>query len=155
MQISELDSADVLKLDNQLCFAIYTSSRLMTRAYAPLLEKFGLTYPQYLVMLVLWEFPEMGVQQLGEKLFLDSGTLTPLLKRLESKDLVKRTRSGDDERKVLVTLTDAGLAMKADIVEVPVALYHKSCMSGGEISQLKSELASLIAKLSGLSKCAT
>src|ERR1700730_17814752 len=98
-----------LELDRQLCFALYTASRAVVRSYAPLLEDAGLTYPQYITMLVLWEAPERprSVGELGERLHLDSGTLTPLLKRLESTGHVSRSRDGQDERRVRVTLTGA------------------------------------------------
>src|SRR5262245_46268151 len=94
-----------LRLDHQLCFALYSSSLAMTRLYKPLLAPLGLTYPQYLVMLVLWEQDEVAVSRLGERLQLDSGTLTPLLKRLEQAELLQRRRDSEDERRVLVTLS--------------------------------------------------
>src|SRR4030095_8240519 len=99
-------SADLpLRLDNQICFAVYSTAHAFNRFYKPLLDKLGLTYPQYLVMLVLWEEDGLPVKEIGERLFLDSGTLTPLLKRLEAAGLVKRTRSKEDERQVIVALT--------------------------------------------------
>src|SRR5213080_3658005 len=101
-----------LKLDNQLCFALYSASLAMTKLYKPLLDELGLTYPQYLAMLVLWERDGLMVSKLGERLSLDSGTLTPLLKRLESAGLVARIRAVEDERRVHVTLTAAGRRLK-------------------------------------------
>ncbi len=101
-----------LHLDNQLCFALYSTSLTMTRVYQPLLRKLKVTYPQYLVLLVLWEHDERTVSALGEKLFLDSGTLTPLLKRLESVNYVRRERDANDERRVIVSLTPAGRALR-------------------------------------------
>src|SRR5689334_24429696 len=98
-------AADALSLGHQLCFAIYSTAHAFNRVYKPLLDRLGLTYPQYLVMLVLWERDGLSVKEIGERLFLDSGTLTPLLKRLEVAHLVKRTRSAEDERQVLVALT--------------------------------------------------
>lgn len=108
-----------LRLDQQLCFPLYAASNLMTRLYRPLLDELGLTYPQYLAMLVLWEATPCTVSALGERLLLDSGTLTPLLKRLESAGLVCRTRDVADERRVLVSLTENGLALRAHADGVP------------------------------------
>ena len=108
-----------LRLDQQLCFPLYAASNLMTRLYRPLLDELGLTYPQYLAMLVLWEASPCTVSALGERLLLDSGTLTPLLKRLETAGLVRRTRDVADERRVLVSLTDDGLALRARADGVP------------------------------------
>ena len=111
-----------LQLDNQLCFALYSASLAMTKLYKPLLSDLGLTYPQYLVMLVLWERDALMVSELGERLFLDSGTLTPLLKRLEAAGLVARIRALDDERRVHVTLTTAGRKLKARAAKVPACI---------------------------------
>jgi DNA-binding MarR family transcriptional regulator len=108
------DSARLLQLDNQVCFALYSASLAMTKLYKPLLEDIGLTYPQYLVMLVLWEGDQLMVSELGERLYLDSGTLTPLLKRLESAGLLTRLRDAQDERRVRIALTDAGRARAAE-----------------------------------------
>jgi len=108
-----------LLLDNQLCFALYSTSLAMTKLYKPLLEALGLTYPQYLVMLVLWEQDDVSVSVLGERLFLDSGTLTPLLKRMEAADLLVRTRSKQDERRVQISLTAAGRKLKVRAAKVP------------------------------------
>ena len=99
-------------LDNQICFAVYSTAHAFNRVYKPLLDKLGLTYPQYLVMLVLWERDGVPVKDIGERLFLDSGTLTPLLKRLEAAELIKRTRSTEDERQVLIALTPKGQALR-------------------------------------------
>ncbi|HJV06382.1 MAG TPA: MarR family transcriptional regulator [Chromobacteriaceae bacterium] len=114
-----------LKLDNQLCFALYATSRAMTQAYQPLLEPLGLTYPQYLVMLVLWEQDGVSVKQLGERLMLDSGTLTPLLKRMETSGWLSRRRAQDDERRVDIFLTDAGRALRHAALAVPQQLSRK------------------------------
>ena len=116
-----------LALDRQLCFALYAASRAMTRAYGPLLERLGLTYPQYLVMLVLWDGDGVSIKALGERLELDSGTLTPLAKRLEADGLIRRRRSADDERVVELHLTAAGRALKAKAKDVPVKL---ACLAG-------------------------
>lgn len=118
-----------LRLDQQLCFPLYAASNLMTRLYRPLLDELGLTYPQYLVMLVLWEASPSTVSALGERLRLDSGTLTPLLKRLEAAGLVRRTRDAADERRVLVSLTDNGRALRDQAEDVPHRLV---CQVMGE-----------------------
>src|SRR5450631_1070027 len=101
-----------LLLGNQICFSLYSTAHAFNRVYKPLLDRLGLTYPQYLVMLVLWERDGLAVKEIGERLFLDSGTLTPLLKRLEAAHLVKRTRSSADERQVLVALTAQGAGLR-------------------------------------------
>jgi DNA-binding MarR family transcriptional regulator len=108
-----IDRSEWLKLDHQLCFALYASSLAMTKLYKPLLEPLGLTYPQYLVLLVLWEQDGVTVSQVGERLALDSGTLTPLLKRIEAAGLLQRLRDSADERRVLLQLTAAGRALKS------------------------------------------
>ncbi len=110
---------DWLLLDKQLCFALYSTSLAMTKAYKPMLDELGLTYPQYLVMLVLWEHEGLTVSELGNRLALDSGTLTPLLKRLESAGLVSRSRDAGDERRVLVALTDKGRKLRQSAVGIP------------------------------------
>ena len=108
-------SADFpLRLDNQICFAVYSTAHAFNRVYKPLLDKLGLTYPQYLVMLVLWERDGVPVKDIGERLLLDSGTLTPLLKRLEAAELVRRTRSTEDERQVLIALTPKGESLQGE-----------------------------------------
>ena len=110
---------DIQKLEKQLCFPLYACSREMIKLYTPVLDEFGLTYTQYITMLVLWEKKVVTVKQLGEALYLDSGTLTPLLKKLEAKGLVHRTRSEEDERNLIVTLTEAGEAMKEPAEIIP------------------------------------
>jgi DNA-binding MarR family transcriptional regulator len=135
--------ADWLQLDRQLCFALYSASLAMTKLYKPLLEPLGLTYPQYLVMLVLWEGDGITVSQLGERVALDSGTLTPLLKRLEASKLVQRLRDNADERRVLLQLTQAGRALKGKAAAVPEAV---ACASGCALD----ELAALTTRLKAL-----
>jgi len=138
-------AADVpLQLGNQLCFAVYSTAHAFNRVYKPLLDRLGLTYPQYLVMLVLWERDGLSVKEIGERLFLDSGTLTPLLKRMEAVHLVKRTRSAEDERQVLVTLTvqGAGLREKAKAVVPPAILDATGC-SIAELADLHGKLVRL------------
>ncbi|AKU96813.1 Organic hydroperoxide resistance transcriptional regulator [Labilithrix luteola] len=124
---------DSLLLDNQVCFALYAASRAMTAAYQPLLEPLGLTYPQYLVLLVLWETDGIRVSQIGERLHLDSGTLTPLLKRLETQGVIERRRSAGDERVVEVHLTAAGKRLRKAAAEIPKALL---CKTGGPAEDL-------------------
>jgi DNA-binding MarR family transcriptional regulator len=135
--------ADWLLLDRQLCFALYSSSLAMTKLYKPLLEPLGLTYPQYLVLLVLWEADGLAVGELGTRLHLDSGTLTPLLKRLEAAGLVQRERAADDERRVLIRLTPAGRALRARARRVPEALARASGCSVRELGDLVARLQTL------------
>ena len=147
-QRSTDNSADWLRLDHQLCFALYAASLSMTKLYKPLLEPLGLTYPQYLAMLVLWQGDGLTVSQLGERLALDSGTLTPLLKRLEASGLVQRLRDAADERRVLLQLTPAGRALKARAVRVPQAIAAASGCELSELSELTSKLQALRQRLS-------
>jgi DNA-binding MarR family transcriptional regulator len=132
-----------LMLSSQLCFAIYSTAHAFNRVYKPLLDKLGLTYPQFLVMLVLWERDGVPLKDIGERLFLDSGTLTPLLKRLEATGLVKRTRSTEDERQVLIALTAQGQALKEKARAVPQAILAASACSLGELSTMKKDLIAL------------
>ena len=137
-------SADeMLRLDNQLCFAVYSASLAMTKLYKPLLEKLGLTYPQYLVMLALWERDRLMVSELGDKLSLDSGTLTPLLKRLEANGLVARIRDAEDERRVRISLTAAGRKLKARAASVPACLLAASSCSIDELVSLTQQMQRL------------
>jgi DNA-binding MarR family transcriptional regulator len=141
-------SADMpLRLDNQLCFAVYSTAHAFNRVYKPLLDRLGLTYPQYLVMLVLWERDGVPVKDIGERLLLDSGTLTPLLKRLEAAELVKRTRSTEDERQVMIALTAKGGALREKARAVPQAILASSACSLGELSAMKNDLIALRDKL--------
>ena len=135
--------ADWLQLDHQLCFALYSASLAMTKFYKPLLAPLGLTYPQYLVMLVLWEGDGLAVSQLGERLLLDSGTLTPLLKRLEAQGLVQRLRDTADERRVLLRLTAAGRALKSRAQALPPAIARATGCGLDEIGALKTTLKAL------------
>ena len=137
---SEPTTDDMLKLDNQLCFAVYSTSLAMTRLYKPLLDKLGLTYPQYLVMLALWEQDGPMVSALGERLSLDSGTLTPLLKRLEASGLVARVRDVADERRVHITLTTAGRRLKGRAAHVPGCLLAATQCSVDELVQLTQQI---------------
>lgn len=131
----------MLALDNQLCFALYSASLAMTKTYKPLLDKIGLTYPQYLVMLVLWQEENLLVKSIGEKLFLDSGTLTPLLKRLEASGLILRTRDLQDERQVRITLTREGRALKRRAQDIPSQVLCASGQPVDALVSLRSQLA--------------
>jgi DNA-binding MarR family transcriptional regulator len=113
------DRYDILKLENQLCFPIYACAREIVKKYKPFLDKMNLTYTQYITMMVMWERKKLNVKELGEYLYLNSGTLTPVLKKLESKGYITRTRSKDDERNLLVTLTEHGDKLKNQAVEIP------------------------------------
>jgi DNA-binding MarR family transcriptional regulator len=135
--------ADWLHLDAQLCFALYSASLAMTKLYKPLLEPLGLTYPQYLVLLVLWERDGVAVGALGERLFLDSGTLTPLLKRMEAAGWLQRERAADDERRVLVHLTPAGRALRQQARAVPRELARATGCSADELVGLTQRLQEL------------
>ncbi len=135
--------ADWLALDHQLCFALYAASLAMTKAYKPLLAPLGLTYPQYLVLLVLWEDDGISVSRLGERLTLDSGTLTPLLKRLEAQGLLRRRRDSTDERRVLLDLTSAGQALREQALAVPQAIACASACDLPQISALAAQLHTL------------
>ena len=135
--------ADWLALDHQLCFALYSASLAMTKLYKPLLAPLGLTYPQYLVMLVLWEGDGVTVGELGERLALDSGTLTPLLKRLEAQALLHRLRDASDERRVLLQLSAAGRALKRRAQSVPPAVASASGCELTELSSLTARLREL------------
>jgi MarR family transcriptional regulator, organic hydroperoxide resistance regulator len=136
------DSYDHLALDRQLCFALYAASRAVTRNYAPILDDVGLTYPQYVALLALWERPAdpMTVGELGRRLRLETGTLTPLLKRLDALGHVRRIRDTVDERRVLVELTDQGTALRDQMVSVPETLVRASGLTLTEVIELRERL---------------
>lgn len=138
---------DPLLLDNQLCFALYSASLAMTKTYKPVLDVLGLTYPQYLVMIVLWQEDDILVKDVGQRLFLDSGTLTPLLKRLEASSLIARTRDVADERQVRITLTPEGRALRAQAAGVPDKIV---CASGQAVETLHNLRAQLSTVRQGL-----
>ena len=140
---------DPLSLDNQLCFALYSSSLLMTKLYKPMLDEIGLTYPQYLAMLALWEEDGVTVSALGNRLYLDSGTLTPLLKRLEKAGLIERERNAEDERQVLVRLTPGGRALKRQAAAIPKKLAASSGVPVIELMALRKKLQKLRAEMEG------
>lgn len=131
-----------LKLDKQLCFPLYAASNLLVRVYRPLLEPLGLTYSQYLVMLVLWERDGRSVGDLGQCLYLDSGTLTPLLKRMEKAGLLLRSRDPEDERRVLISLTQQGLEMQLEAKKIPQQLLQK--VNVQNIEQLRDSMQDLV-----------
>ena len=131
------------QLNDMLCFTVYSTAHAFNRVYKPLLDALALTYPQYLVMLGLWERDGVTVKQIGEQLHLDSGTLTPLLKRLEAAGLIKRTRSTEDERQVLIALTPQGQALREKARAVPQAILAASACSVTELSAIKNELVAL------------
>ena len=136
-------SAPTPVLDEQLCFALYSTSLAMMRVYRSLLPKLGLTYPQYLVMMVLWEQDQLTVSDIGERLFLDSATLTPLLKRMEAQGLVQRTRARSDERQVIISLTEAGAALRKQAAQVMPAVFCATQCSVEEATTLRDRLTDL------------
>ena len=133
----------MLQLDNQLCFALYSTSLAMTKVYKPLLAELELTYPQYLAMLVLWERDGLMVSELGDKLYLDSGTLTPLLKRLEASGYISRIRDVEDERRVYITLTSSGRKLKTRAAKIPACILSASQCSLPELMNLTSQVQAL------------
>ena len=137
----------VPRLDSQLCFALYSTSLAMNKLYRKLLRKLGLTYSQYLVMMVLWERDGLSVSEVGERLFLDSATLTPLLKRMEQAGLLCRTRAASDERQVIITLTDAGSALREQAALLPEAILTASQCSVAQVVDMKQQLDQLRASL--------
>jgi DNA-binding MarR family transcriptional regulator len=144
-----------LKLNNQICFPIYSTSRLITKAYKPFLEKMGITYPQYLVLMVLWEDDELSVNKITEKLLLNTNTLSPLLKRMEKIELINRTRSSKDERSVVVKLTEKGKKLKSEARPIPEKLLGSLLTENIELSdvlQLREMLGEWIKVLSSKTK---
>ncbi len=134
-------AGDMLALDNQFCFALYSASLAMTKTYKPFLETLGLTYPQYLVMLVLWQQDDVLVKTIGEQLFLDSGTLTPLLKRLEASNLIVRARDDVDERQVRITLTKEGRALKKKAQDIPRQVLCASGQPQAALGNMRAQLS--------------
>ena len=144
---SAATGAAALQLDNQLCFALYSASLVMTKVYKPLLAPLGLTYPQYLVMLLLWERTSWSVSELGERLYLDSGTLTPLLKRMEAAGFLERKRSSQDERRVDITLTAAGRKLKASAAKVFACVIRATGRPVPELVELTRQVRALRTQL--------
>lgn len=142
-----MDKYEVIKLDNQLCFSFYAISREIIKLYKPILDKFNLTYTQYITMLVLWEEEEINFKRLGERLRLDSGTLTPVVKKLEAMDLVTKYRTKEDDRIVVVKLTEKGIALKDDAIEVPKEIACKVDIKEEQYLELKEILKDLLEKL--------
>jgi len=136
-----------LHLDQQLCFALYSASLAMTRIYKPLLDGLGLTYPQYLVMLVLWEHQRLSVSEIGARLYLDSGTLTPLLKRLEKSQWIARERDAADERRVVISLTPAGQALRAQARPIPECILAQTQCDVPALQALTADIQQLRERL--------
>jgi DNA-binding MarR family transcriptional regulator len=144
-------SYEQLKLENQLCFPVYAASRLITREYQPYLDELGITYPQYLVLMILWEKDGVGVNEIAKKLILNTNTITPLLKRMETQGILKRERSKEDERKVIIRLTHKGEVMKDKAVVIPEKLAAHLLdgkVSVDELIRLKEDLGKVIRHLS-------
>lgn len=140
-------SFEQLKLSNQFCFPVYAASRLITREYQPHLDKLGITYPQYLVLMILWETDSVTVNEISQKLILNTNTVTPLLKRMESQGLITRKRSESDERKVIIQLTDKGKAMRFEAAAIPEKLVNglnKAALTLEELIETRSKLNILI-----------
>lgn len=136
-----------LKLQNQLCFPLYVIAKEITGLYRPFLDELDITYPQYLVMMVLWENDGLSVNHIGEKLYLDSGTLTPLLKRLENKGFISRKRKKEDERVVEVFITEAGKALQTKACEIPAKIYKKIDATEEEWLDLKTSVLKILNKI--------
>lgn len=145
-EIDKIDKYAALKLENQLCFPLYASAKEVVRKYKPLLDKIDLTYTQYIAMMVMWEKKSMNVKELGEYLYLDSGTLTPVLKKLETKGFLTRTRSKTDERSLCVEITDAGEALKEVAVSIPEQIGTCIPLSHEEAIQLYQLLYKVIGR---------
>ncbi|TWJ02388.1 DNA-binding MarR family transcriptional regulator [Mucilaginibacter frigoritolerans] len=143
---------DFLKLEDQACFPVYALSRVLTAHYKPILEGIDLTYPQYLVMLVLWEHQQLSVKEIGEKLLLDSGTLTPLLKKLESKKLINRNRSNEDERVVMINLTAGGTALREKAKAVPESFKCSLGLSIEEMVALRDSIKIILERTKQINK---
>lgn len=141
------DKYDAIRLKNQLCFPLYVCSKEIVKAYKPYLDELNLTYTQYITMMVMWEHKELKVKEVGEYLYLDSSTLTPLLKRLEEKGYVTRRRSSEDERDLIVTITDSGEALKEKAVTVPAKLSACVNLDPQKVQELHGLLGEVIGEL--------
>ncbi|CEO28066.1 MarR family winged helix-turn-helix transcriptional regulator [Paraclostridium sordellii] len=139
-----MDKYEKIKLDNQLCFSLYAASREVIKTYKPHLDKYGLTYTQYIAMLVVWEHEKITVKEMGKKLHLDSGTLTPVLKKLYSMELIDKYRDKNDDRVVIVEVTEKGKNMKDEIIEVPEKMYCKFSKNIEDAIELKRLLDNLL-----------
>lgn len=142
-----MKNCECIKLENQICFSLYAASREVIKLYKSILDKHNLTYTQYLAMLVLWEEEKMTVKDIGKRLHLDSGTLTPLLKKLEYMGLITRHRDVNDDRVVIIELTEAGLKLKSEILDVPGEVFCKLNISNDEAKELKRNLDNLLQSL--------
>ncbi|QMV44302.1 MarR family winged helix-turn-helix transcriptional regulator [Cohnella cholangitidis] len=142
-----MDNGSALKLDNQLCFAVYACAREITKLYHPLLRELGLTYTQYITMLALWEEDRVTVKQLGQRLYLDSGTLTPLLKRLEQLGLLTRSRDKQDERSVIIALSEQGIRLQERALEIPEKLLCQVGVTPEEVAALKDQITGIMNKV--------
>ncbi len=140
-------NTDVVKIEEQLCFPLYACSKEMVRKYKPFLDELGLTYTQYITLIVLWEKNETNVKDLGERLYLDSGTLTPLLKKLEQKGYITRKRSTADERNLLVKITEEGMALKERARTIPVRLLKDLDLTREDIERLNEAIYGVLGKL--------
>lgn len=143
----QLTPEEMLLLDNQLCFALYAASKAMTQAYRPFLTKLGITYPQYLAFLVLWQEDGISLKSLGKRLYLDSGTLTPLLKRLEKQGFVERRRFQQDEREIRIFLTEKGRQLKEEAKEIPENMLCKVSMDTDEVIAIRDQVKRLLVSL--------
>jgi DNA-binding MarR family transcriptional regulator len=139
-----MDNYDSLKLENQLCFPLYALSRKVTKLYKPLLDKYNLTYTQYITMLVIWEYKKISFKKLGQKLYLDSGTLSPVIKRLENKKLIDKFRDPKDDRSIFIELAEKGKEMKKEIIEVPSKMACQITGNHKTLTQLKKNLDELL-----------
>ena len=142
-----MDQHKTPQLGNQLCFPLYVIAKEITGLYRPLLEELDITYPQYLVMMVLWEHQRLTVNQIGEKLFLDSGTITPLLKRLEAKSYIVRQRKIEDERVVEISLTDEGERLQDKACLIPAKMSDRLNLSESDVQALKQAISKLLDKI--------
>ncbi|MCD1117958.1 MarR family winged helix-turn-helix transcriptional regulator [Chryseobacterium turcicum] len=142
-----MENSESLKLENQICFPLYVIAKEITGLYRPFLDELDITYPQYLVMMVLWENDGLPVNNIGEKLYLDSGTLTPLLKRLEAKGLIVRKRKKEDERVVQVFISEAGIALQQKACEIPSKMYQKVGVSKEEWAELSNSVKKILNKI--------
>lgn len=138
------DKYDILKLENQLCFPLYACAKEIVRQYKPILDEFDLTYTQYITMMVMWERKELNVKELGEYIYLDSGTLTPVLKKLETKGYIKRNRSKNDERNLLVVLTEKGENLREQALKIPAQVAQCINLEADEINSLRKLLNKML-----------
>lgn len=139
-----MDKYDILKLENQMCFPLYALSREIIKLYKPYLDQFNLTYTQYIAMLVMWEEEKIVFKELGKKLHLDSGTLTPVLKKLESMGLIIKYRSKEDDRIVIIELTESGKQLKDEVIEIPEKVFYESGISEEDAVQFKYYLDKIL-----------